>query len=64
MWTGRPVHNPNALLPQPSWLYRQLSRFALSAFYPLPNLVLTVLNRTIDKLGWGDSLLIELELVS
>jgi len=66
MWTGRPVvcAGANQLVIQPSWLYRQLSRFALSASHPLPNLALTLLDRTIDKLGWGDSLLIELEPVS
>lgn len=62
MWTGKPssIGGPDVTSVQPSWLHRRLRRLALSASNPVASSVLTLLNRTVDRLGYGDSLLIEL----
>lgn len=62
MWTGKPARpGGDAPAQEPSWLHRRVRRFALSASHPLSNSVLTLFDRTVDRWGKGDSLLIELE---
>jgi SAM-dependent methyltransferase len=62
MWTGK-LAKPNQDSPKTAspWLLNTLRKFALSVSRPIPNAVLTFFNRFIDRLGLGDSILIELE---
>lgn len=60
MWTGKPAENDGPASPPP-WLLDRLRRFALSVSRPLPNAVLTVIDRLFDRFGLGDSMLIEVE---
>lgn len=62
MWTGRPVTREHeAQRGRASWSLDFLRRFAMSVSRPLPNAILTLFNRVVDRMGHGDSLLIVLE---
>lgn len=60
MWTGK-SSGAAADAPKPSWLLSSLRKFALAVSRPLPNAVLTWFNRTVDRMGRGDSMLVEVE---
>lgn len=60
MWTGTPRSAQHAAA-KPSWSMDRLRRFALSVSRPVPNAILTLFNRIIDRLRLGDSMLIEVE---
>jgi SAM-dependent methyltransferase len=59
MWTGEPVSEGTPSPGKPSWLLGRLHKFALTASHPKRYAALTFFNRTIDRMGWGDSLLVE-----
>ena len=61
LWTGEP-RSPDLerMRRPPGWVARRLRQFAVAASAPGPGAVLTVFDRTLDRLGWGDSILAEL----
>lgn len=61
MWTGQSAGATATAEARPSWLFDKLRRFALSVSRPLPNAILSLFNRSVDRFGLGDSMLIVVE---
>lgn len=62
MWTGMSITPEHEVRwNRTSWWLDRLRRAALTTSRPLPTAMLICFNRTMDRLGLGDSLLIELE---
>lgn len=63
MWTGQSFGNEkNNSNDKKNKLLKYLRQFALKGSSNIPKAILTIFNRSVDKCGFGDSLLIELEL--